>query len=54
MKKLRYVIIECYLDFVNNYTLIDRFAEHNGLLPDEAETLINLCREVVKHGHPEE
>jgi hypothetical protein len=54
MRELRDVLIDVYDDWRNNYLTIEKFAEHNGLLPSEAETLINLCREVVKHEHPEE
>lgn len=42
-----------YLDYFNNYLTVEKFAEHNGLHENEAETLINLGREVANRPHPE-
>jgi hypothetical protein len=33
---------EQYLDFVNNYLTIEKFAEHNGLELDEATSIIMI------------
>ncbi len=32
--------IELYLDYVNNYLTIAKFAEHNEITVDEAENII--------------
>ena len=44
---------EIYLDWVNNYLTIEKFAEHYGLYPKEAEILINLARDCLYEEHPE-
>ena len=43
-----------YLDYLNNYLSIDKFAEHRGLTYDEAECLINVGRSCFTNKHPEE
>ena len=43
-----------YLDWRNNYLTIERFAECNGLRINEAQSLIDLAREVFNQPHPEE
>ena len=35
-----------YLDFVNNYLTVERFAEHRGLTIDQATFLINSGRDL--------
>ena len=42
-----------YLDWVNNYLTIEKFAEHYGLYPKEAEILISLARDCLYEEHPE-
>jgi hypothetical protein len=42
-----------YLDYLNNYLSIDKFAEHRGLTYDEAEWLINVGRSCFTNKHPE-
>ena len=42
-----------YLDWVNNFLSIERYAEHYGLYPKEAEALIDLARRVCAIPHPE-
>lgn len=42
-----------YLDFVNNYLTIEKFAEHRGLFIDEAELLIKLAQSCFDNLHPE-
>lgn len=51
--EMRSKLIDCYLDWRNNYLTIEKYAEHNGLTPTEADKLINLSREVFQHDHPE-
>lgn len=53
MKEAREILIEIYLDYVNNYLTIERYAEHNGLTFCEAEKLIELAGVVNSHPHPE-
>ena len=50
---MREYLIKIYLDWRNNYLTIERFAECNGLHVSEAESLINLAREVYQRPHPE-
>lgn len=50
---VRNQLIEIYLDYLNNYLTIEKYAEHNGLHLYQAETLINLAREVFNSQHPE-
>lgn len=42
-----------YLEFVNNYVTIEKFAEHNGLTTDQGQRLIDLAREIHNTPHPE-
>lgn len=44
---------DIYLYWVNNYLTIEKFAEHNGLYPNEAKTLIDLARDCFHKDHPE-
>lgn len=46
-------LIAVYLDWVNNYVAIERYAEHNGLHVDEANILIKLARDVFNSRHPD-
>lgn len=52
-KSARDWLVALYLDWRNNYLTVAKFAEHNGLTEDEAETLIDLARLVFSHNHPE-
>lgn len=51
--EFRTVLINVYLEWVNNYISPSKFAEHHGLTVAEAIALINLSREVSEHPHPE-
>ena len=42
-----------YRDYANDYLTVETFAEHNGLLVNEAQILIDLARSVAAHPHPE-
>jgi len=42
-----------YLDWVNNYLTVERFAEHHGLYESEAQALIALARQCFEQSHPE-
>lgn len=52
-REARDYLIGLDLDFINNYLTVEKFAEHNGLLVDEAGQLLALAREVASHEHPE-
>jgi hypothetical protein len=42
-----------YLDWVNNYLTIEKFAEHRGLSVIEASLLITLAKSCFENNHPE-
>ena len=42
-----------YLDWVNNYLTIEKFAEHRGLRVSEAVILIKLAQSCFELNHPE-
>lgn len=46
-------LINDYLDYVNNYLTIEKFAEHRGLHLNEAELLIKLAESCFTLNHPE-
>ena len=50
---MRESLINMYLDWRNNYLTVERFAECNGLLVNEAQALINLGRVIFNHAHHE-
>lgn len=49
----RDILIAIKLDMMNNYLTLDKYAEHNGLLPIEAARLLDLANSVISHEHPE-
>jgi hypothetical protein len=53
MRELKNVMIEYYLDYVNNYLTIDKFAEHNGLHLNQAIDLIRAAKLIFNSTHPE-
>lgn len=50
---MRNVLIEAYLDYVNNYLTVPTYAEHNGLTNDQALDLLSLARSIYQSTHPE-
>ncbi len=50
---MRDTLITIYLDFWNNYLTVERYAECNGLHNIEAQSLIDLARNVFNSHHPE-
>jgi len=46
-------LVSDYLDWVNNYLTIDKFAEHRGLTKGEANLLLFLGQFCFEHKHPE-
>ena len=49
----RKMLFAAFLDWRNNYLSPELFAEHNGLLLDEAEDFLTLARKVFSHDHPD-
>lgn len=43
---MRDTLIATYLDYVNNYLTIEKFAEHNLLTIEQAKSLIALGKQV--------
>lgn len=42
-----------YLDWVNNFLTLDKYAEFNGIDVHQATKLIDLAREVYNSNHPD-
>lgn len=42
-----------YLDYVNNYLSLEKYAEHRGLLIGEARMLVDLGQSCHENLHPE-
>jgi hypothetical protein len=53
MKQARDYLTEIYLDWVNNYLTIEKFAEHNGLTDEQAITLLHLAKITFESKHPD-
>lgn len=49
----RRALFELYLDWVNNYLTIEKFAEHHGLYVHEAEMLVQVAQSCFENNHPE-
>ena len=43
--KMKHMVITCYLDYVNNFLTIERFAEHYEITEDQAKIIIKLGKE---------
>lgn len=50
---MRDTLINTYLDYVNNYLSVAKYAEHNGLTNDQALELLSIARKVFQSTHPE-
>lgn len=50
----REMLINIYLDWVNNYLTIERYAECNGLTEESGYELIMLANRIYNQPHPEE
>jgi len=42
-----------WLDWRNHYITVEKFAEHNGLLPVQARVLLEVAATVFHSPHPE-
>ena len=49
----RKTLVELYLDYVNNYLTVSKFAEHHGLTEEDASALLKLAAKVALGQHPE-
>ena len=45
---MRQTLIDKYLDYVNNYITVSKFAEHNGISEQLANMVINEGRELYQ------
>ena len=54
MKNARTYLQECYLDFLNNYLTVERWAEHNGMTVPDAVTFLVLAKNTLESNHPDE
>lgn len=50
---MRDILVEAYLDYVNNYLMLATWAEHEGLTEEQASALIMLARSVYHSKHPD-
>lgn len=50
---MREKLAEWYLDYVNNFISLDKFAEHHGISRDQAEQVVKLGKEIHETPHPE-
>lgn len=48
-----YRLNEIYVDYLNNYLTIEKFAEHNGLTKEHAASVLNAGRYVHEGNHPD-
>lgn len=46
-------LIAEYLDYINNYLTIEKFAEHRGLTTEEGQLLYTLAKKCYNDKHPE-
>lgn len=50
---MRQILINAYLDYVNNYLTFAKYGEHNGLTEEQATRFLVLAREVYNSQHPD-
>ena len=53
MKSTRENLDTQYVEFLNDYLTIDKFAEHKGLTEDQARQLIELGKSIHYSKHPD-
>jgi hypothetical protein len=46
-------LLDDYMDYINNYLTIEKYAEHRGLTVLESKALILLAESCLRHNHPE-
>lgn len=52
-KDARTYLTELYLDWLNNYLSVAKFAEHNGITEAQAMSLLDVARSVFNTKHPD-
>lgn len=52
-KQMRDILIEAYLDYLNNYVSYKTYAEHNGFTEQQSLLFIELANSVFTMPHPE-
>lgn len=50
---LRQMLVDLYLDYVNNFITLKGFAEHYGMTEVQAQKLLTVCSEFHETPHPE-
>ena len=53
MQNARDYLAQLYLDMVNNYLSLEKFAEHNGITEEQAADLYQLAKSVFNTEHPD-
>lgn len=53
MKGIRETIAAQYVEFLNDYLTVAKFAEHKGLTEDQARELIELGKSIYYSKHPD-
>lgn len=51
---MRDLMINWYLDYVNNWLTVEAFAEYYGLTAEQAKTVIELGKTLHETPHPSE
>jgi hypothetical protein len=49
----RQALTALYLEYINDFLTVEKFAEHHGITVEQAKVLIPLARSVVTTEHPE-
>lgn len=52
-KNARDYLSSLYLDWINNYVMLETFAEHHGLTVEHAKQLLSLAHDVRESKHPD-
>lgn len=52
-KSIRETLIAQYLEFLNDYLTVAKFAEHKGLTEEQGRQLIELGKSIYYNEHPE-
>jgi hypothetical protein len=50
---MREYLVSQYRDFVNNYTTVELWADHNGMTVPDAVQILSLALKLSKENHPE-
>ncbi len=53
MKSIREILSAQYIEFLNDYLTVAKFAEHKGITEDQARQLIELGKSIYYSKHTE-